>query len=197
MKKIIVPTLLVLTLFGCASTPRVGLIAKAAPYIPGSAQTNLKGLDAEAFQKALEGGFRKLPLEDLYSFSQIRLKTISASRENCLAILDEGAVASVRKQKALETLTDDEYDQYARIIAKAITLSANNDVKALERPRKSEFEKAFEMALDAPTVGQMPKYLTKLPDPTQDQCWSIFKALSYVDQKRNKLSETIVKYIGM
>lgn len=187
-----------LILFGCASAPRENLISKSVSYVPASAQKNLKGLDPDAFQKAIEAGFRKLPLEELYSFNQKRLIMLRASRENCLSFLDEGAIASAKKQKALEALSNDEYEQYAKVIAKAIALGADSEAKVTPRPSKNEFDKAFGIALDAELVGGKLSYIkTKEPHPTDVQCESLYKALNYADQKRNKIAETIVKYLGM
>lgn len=195
MKKLILISLIVLS--SCATNQRQGIMPKMLSHISGPTKSKLANLSEDKLQKIVESGLHKLTLEELYTLNQFRVKMIEASRENCLVVLEDRTVNSPRKEKALEVLTDEEYNQYAMIMANVITLGANHEAKIPVRPTKKEFNKAFDIALDAPTSGIIPEYLKNIPNVEQDQCWVLHKGLRYADEKRNRIAEIVVRYMGM
>jgi hypothetical protein len=182
---------------GCASDPNNGMIPRVYSYVSGATQKELSKASPAAFQNIIETGFRKLSIDELYQLNQFKLKIISTSRENCLVMLEDGGISSPKKELALKTLPPSDYDQYAKIIAKAITLGPDDSVKPAPKFNKTEFEKAMNVALETQTVGELPKHLALVKDPAQDQCWMFYKGLTYADQKRNRFSEVIVRYMGI
>jgi hypothetical protein len=195
MKKLILLALFLLT--GCATHQRQPIMPKMLSYVSGTTRTQLETSSEDTLQKIVEAGLQKIPLDDLYALNHFRVKMIEASRENCMVILEDRTVSSSRKEKALTALSNEEYDQYAKIMANAITLGANYGAKIPMRPNKKEFTKAFDIALDAPTSGIIPGYLKEVKNVEQDQCWILHKGLRYADEKRNRIAEIVVRYMGM
>lgn len=195
MKKFIL--LYVLTLSSCATNQRPGLISKMLSYTSGPTKALLEKSPADKLEKIIESGFHKLTIEELYALNHFRVKIIEASRENCLVILEDRTINSSRKEKALKDLSDQDFEEYAKIMANVIRLGSSYDAKIPVRPNKKEFDKAFEIALDAPTSGIMPDYLRGIKNAEDDQCWLLHKALRYADEKRNRISEIVVRYMGM
>lgn len=190
--------LVILTaLTGCASNQRQAILPKMLSYVPVSNKNQLATASPDTLQKIFESGLQKLSLDDLYAMNHFRVKMIEATRENCMVILEDRTISSARKEQALLSLSNEEYDQYTRIIAKAVTLGANYEAKVPPRPNKNEFTKAFDIALGAPTSGIIPTYLVGIKNLEQDQCWVLHKGLRYADEKRNRIAEIIVKYMGM
>ena len=195
MKKLILIALFILS--SCATYQRPGLIPKMLSYVSTPIKAELEKSTPDKLQKIVESGLQKLTLEELYTLNHFRVKMIEVSRENCMVVLEDRTINSPRKEKALESLTEEEYDQYARIMANVITLGSNHAAKIPVRPTKKEFKKAFDIALDAPTSGIIPEYLKDVPNVEQDQCWVLHKGLRYADEKRNRIAEMVVRYMGM
>lgn len=184
-------------LASCASNQRQAILPKMLSYVPNTNKNQLATASPDTLQKIFESGLQKLSLDDLYVLNHFRVKMIEASRENCMVVLEDRTISSPRKEQALMSLSNEEYDQYARTIAKAVTLGANYDAKVPPRPNKNEFTKAFDIALGAPTSGIIPSYLVGVKDLEQDQCWVLHKGLRYADEKRNRIAEIVVRYMGM
>lgn len=182
---------------GCATNPNDGMIPRIYSYLPADTKRELQKKTPAAFQDVVNAGYQKLDLADLYLINHYKLQIIETSYENCLVMINDKAVSSVKKEVILAGLSPADYDQYAKIMAKAMTLGVNNEIKAPVRINKKEFDRAFDTALDSPTAGSLPKYFDKMKVTDQDQCILFHKGLSYVDQKRNRISEVIVRYLGI
>jgi hypothetical protein len=195
--KIFIILLCLLFLNGCATNPNDGMIPRIYSYLPADTKRELQKKTPAAFQDVVNSGFQKLDIADLYLLNHYKLQIIETSYENCLVMINDKAVSSVKKEVILAGLPPADYDQYAKIMAKAMSLGVNDDIKAPARINKKEFDRAFDTALDSPTAGSLPKYFEKLKISDQDQCALFHKGLSYVDQKRNRIAEIIVRYLGI
>ncbi len=181
---------LIFVLAGCASnSSRSSMILRTLYYVPKATQVYIESLPQEDIISLANSGFEKFDLQDLYRFNQLRLQIVRSSLENCHALMQ---TSGAREEEMFNSLDDQQYDEFARLKAKAFVLGSNQNLKGTPRPSKASFEKALGIVYSAPDSISM-KYIRK--DKAQEDCWALEKILSYTDEKRNTAAETLVRYM--
>lgn len=201
MRKLLILTTLILA--GCASsTPKNdALELRVLSYISGPTKTQYARLAPIEAREVTYLGLQKLPLEDLYHFNYLQLILMESSAANCNAIVaNSSADASEEKDIGLDSLTDEEYDEYARILAKMITLGTDYNLRTYPTPSKEQFNEAVKIVManevSAPTSSRL-RNARRKSGSNQERCLTYQKIANYIDEKRDPTAETLVRYLSL
>lgn len=194
MKKCII--LFALFLTACSSTDSVtsrsnGMIMRALSYIPMTTKRHLNDSGPEDVKNVVRDGLAKFPLEDLYRINQLKIKMADSSLANCRAMAMNSVFGSYEKEVAFSSLSDAEFDEYARLVAKTFSLGTNYDIKAAPKASLSEvdriIQKALKTGLDAPGM---------LGGDDYDQlCWKFQKISRYADGPRTEETDKLIRHL--
>ncbi len=191
--------ILILTVIaGCSSSPqRDGMLLRAVSHIPSSTKRHLAGSSRDQIQQMVIEGAQKFSLDELYKLNSLKLKILEGSDVGCRAIFDNSIDPNSR-EIAFNSLNDDEYDDYAKLYARAVSLGTSYDIKPFIKPTQEEFEDSIGIV-----IKENEKQTAKLTSPLikgdelQEKCTLFKTVMRYADQKRDYTSENIVKFMAI